>query len=328
MSKQWIKTFYNKLIDAEASGSDKEIDLCLEYKKQHLPRFIYKYRNCNKYAYNDLFKNCVHLSYPTAMNDPFDASSFCTYEQILLLSLLEGENSACDEEDELFPDLEDYYWTKEYRELLKRELLKGKSCKSILINHIQETGPFSKWEAQNFYKSFKHDIDSQVLKLSEDYKKEMLLCSFSATVKNNSMWAHYAASHTGFCIEYDLQKLAKNSRLLHALYPVIYSKKPLLSDIQACFYTNAARCMLTVMNKCSDWDWEEEYRLYCSPKIIALGADQDYFMPILPSRIFLGLNIKPRDQEKIVKFAKKHCIEVRKMEINASSFNLSHKRVY
>lgn len=315
MNKQWIKTFYNKLIEAESSGSDKEIDLCLEYKKQHLPHYIYKYRSCNKYAYNDLFNNFVHLSYPTAFNDPLDCSSVCTYEQALLLSLL--DNKSYDDE------FVKHFWPNDYKEYVKNELLKGKSYRPILVNRIQEMGAFSEWEAQNYYKQFKREIDLQVLKLGEDYKKQILLCSFGATVKNNLMWSHYANSHTGFCIEYDLRKMDKESQFLHALYPIIYSKKPLLSDIKACFYTDPTKDMLTVMNKSSDWSYEEEYRLFCPANF-----NQDYFMPILPSRIFLGLNIKTKDQDKIIKFARKYCIEIRKMEINASSFDLSHKRVY
>lgn len=315
MNKQWIKTFYNKLIEAESSGSDKEIDLCLEYKKQHLPHYIYKYRSCNKYAYNDLFNNFVHLSYPTAFNDPLDCSSVCTYEQALLLSLL--DNKSYDDE------FVKHFWPNDYKEYVKNELLKGKSYRPILVNRIQEMGAFSEWEAQNYYKQFKRKIDLQVLKLGEDYKKQILLCSFGATVKNNLMWSHYANSHTGFCIEYDLRKMDKESQFLHALYPIIYSKKPLLSDIKACFYTDPTKDMLTVMNKSSDWSYEEEYRLFCPANF-----NQDYFMPILPSRIFLGLNIKTKDQDKIIKFARKYCIEIRKMEINASSFDLSHKRVY
>lgn len=315
MNKQWIKTFYNKLIEAESSGSDKEIDLCLEYKKQHLPHYIYKYRNCNKYAYNDLFNNFVHLSYPTAFNDPLDCSSVCTYEQALLLSLL--DNKSYDDE------FVKHFWPNDYKEYVKNELLKGKSYRPILVNRIQEMGAFSEWEAQNYYKQFKREIDLQVLKLGEDYKKQILLCSFGATVKNNLMWSHYANSHTGFCIEYDLSKMDKESQFLHALYPIIYSKKPLLSNIKACFYTDLTKDMLTVMNKSSDWSYEEEYRLFCPANF-----NQDYFMPILPSRIFLGLNIKTKDQDKIIKFARKYCIEIRKMEINASSFDLSHKRVY
>lgn len=315
MNKQWIKTFYNKLIEAESSGSDKEIDLCLEYKKQHLPHYIYKYRSCNKYAYNDLFNNFVHLSYPTAFNDPLDSSSVCTYEQALLLSLL--DNKSYDDE------FVKHFWPNDYKEYVKNELLKGKSYRPILVNRIQEMGAFSEWEAQNYYKQFKREIDLQVLKLGEDYKKQILLCSFGATVKNNLMWSHYANSHTGFCIEYDLRKMDKESQFLHALYPIIYSKKPLLSDIKACFYTDPTKDMLTVMNKSSDWSYEEEYRLFCPANF-----NQDYFMPILPSRIFLGLNIKTKDQDKIIKFARKYCIEIRKMEINASSFDLSHKRVY
>jgi len=328
MNKLWIKTFYNKLIEAESSGSDKKIDMCLEYKKQHLPRFIYKYRSCNKYAYNDLFNNFVHLSYPVAFNDPLDCSSVCTYEQGMLLKLLNEENNRKgkkhkeDDTDEFFSSINKHFWPDDYIEYVKNELLKGKPYKPILVNRIQEMGAFSKWEAQNYYKKFKRDLDLQVLKLGNGYKNKMLLCSFAATVKNNLMWSHYANSHTGFCMEYNLHKLDMDSQFLHALYPVIYSKKPLLSNIQACFYTEATKAMLTIMNKSSDWSYEEEFRLFCPPEF-----EQDYYMPILPSRIFLGLNIKTKDQEKIMKFAKKYYIEVRKMEINASSFNLSHKRV-
>ena len=105
-------------------------------------------------------------------------------------------------------------------------------------------------------------------------------------------------------------KMDKESQFLHALYPIIYSKKPLLSDIKACFYTDPTKDMLTVMNKSSDWSYEEEYRLFCPANF-----NQDYFMPILPSRIFLGLNIKTKDQDKIIKFARKYCIEIRKWKL-------------
>lgn len=81
--------------------------------------------------------------------------------------------------------------------------------------------------------------------------------------------------------------------------------------------------MLAIMKKSVDWNYEQEYRLFCSSDF-----KQNYFMPILPSRIFLGLNISDKDQERIIKFAKKYYIEVRKMRINANSFSLSHERVY
>ena len=262
MNKHWIKTFYNKLIEAESNSSDKDIDMCLEYKKQHLPRFIYKYRSCNKNAYKDLFNNVVHLSYPSAFNDPLDCSSVCTFEQAMLLSLLNTKNHKNNYKDELLNNIEKHFWSDDYIEYVKEELLKGKPYKPILVNRIQEMGAFSKWEAQNYYKHFKRDIDLQVFQFGEDYKKKMLLCSFAATVKNNLMWSHYANAHSGFCLEYDLNEIDKNSQFLHALYPIIYTKKPLLGDIKACFYTEATKDMLTIMNKSSDWNYEQEYRLF------------------------------------------------------------------
>lgn len=322
MNKIWIKMFYNKLIEAELSGSDKEIEKCLEYKKQHLPRYIYKYRSCNKNSFNDLYNNFVHLSYPIVFNDPLDCSSVCTYEQALLLSLLD-EKKQKHNHDDIIDNLQNHFWPDDYVEFVKTELLKGKPYKPILVNRIQEMGAFSKWEAQNYYKHFKKEIDKQVLIYNDDFKRKILLCSFAATVKNNLMWSHYSNSHTGFCVEYDLSLLDRNEEFLHALYPIIYTKSPMLANIKSCFYTDPTKDMLTIMNKSSDWSYEQEYRLFCSSEF-----KQDYFMPILPSRIFLGLNISDKDQEKIIKFAKKYYIEVRKMKINASSFSLAHERVY
>lgn len=321
MNKKWVTTFYQNLIEAEISNSKKEIKKCLSYKKQHLPRFIYKYRSCNDYAYNDLFKNFVHLSPSNTFNDPLDCSSICTYEQALLLCLLNEEEDISTKDDEMVFNLKNDFWPHEYREYVKTELLKGKAYKPIIIKRLLEWG-FSKWEAQNYYKKIKRDLDEKVLILSEEFKNKFLLCSFAATVKNNLMWSHYANSHTGFCVEYDISTLDKNSQFLHALYPVIYTKTPLLSNINAIYYTGPTKDMLTLMNKSFDWNYEQEYRL------LYYGKNQDYFMPNLPSRIFLGLKISKLDQDKIMKFAQKYHIEVRKMKINASSFDLSHERVY
>lgn len=322
MNKKWVTTFYQNLIEAELSDSNAKIEECLNFKKQHLPRFIYKYRSCNNFAYNDLFNNFVHLSYSNTFNDPLDCSSICTYEQALLLSLLKEEESLSTKDEELFFSSKNDFWPNEYRKYVKTELLKGKPYKPIMIKRLLEWGAFSKWEAQNYYKKFKRELDEQVLILSEEFKNKFLLCSFAATVKNNLMWSHYANCHTGFCVEYDISTLEENSPLLHALYPVIYTKTPLLSNINAIYYTDSTKDMLTLMNKSFDWSYEQEYRLLC------YGKNQNYFMPNLPSRIFLGLKINKRNQDKIMKFAKKYHIEVRKMKINASSFDLSHERVY
>ena len=62
MNKKWVTTFYQNLIEAELSDSNAKIEECLNFKKQHLPKFIYKYRSCNNFAYNDLFPDNPHTS--------------------------------------------------------------------------------------------------------------------------------------------------------------------------------------------------------------------------------------------------------------------------
>ena len=39
------------------------------------------------------------------------------------------------------------------------------------------------------------------------------------------MWSHYAKDHTGFCIEYDIGKLATQCSLRRGVFPVVYSSR-------------------------------------------------------------------------------------------------------
>ena len=137
---------------------------------------------------------------------------------------------------------------------------------------------------------------------------------FCATVdpKNLLMWAHYANRHHGAVIEFTPNK-EKDSALL-ASRKVIYSKeRPVLFPSPSELIRHGLdrdASMRSILNrliytKGSDWEYEQEYRLYL-PQCIEPGqafACHEYHLEELTS-VFLGCRMNQKDQEKAVASAK------------------------
>lgn len=98
------------------------------------------------------------------------------------------------------------------------------------------------------------------------------------------MWGYYAASHTGFCVEYDLENALPNikmdSLVRGGMMPCRYSKKPVfipnslfwkyfddnkLTENQKIQFDKTV--LLSFLNKSSSWRNEKEWRLIVPDEI-------------------------------------------------------------
>ncbi len=130
--------------------------------------------------------------------------------------------------------------------------------------------------------------------LSMDNK--MGIYSLSKTPLDELLWAHYANSHKGFCIEYDLEVLLKNdgSNHIHS-FPVSYSKKPpsigfldIIRDEQNSMIKKFA------FHKSKRWEYEQEHRIVTSKK----GLNS--YNPQALKSIYFGLKISESDKNQII----------------------------
>lgn len=86
----------------------------------------------------------------------------------------------------------------------------------------QQASLFSRFIGQSI-DSVKEALDGLV-----ERKNEVGIYSLSKTHNDELLWAHYANSHYGFCIEYDLEallKIDKNDSDMHS-FSVSYSNIP------------------------------------------------------------------------------------------------------
>lgn len=120
-------------------------------------------------------------------------------------------------------------------------------------------------------------VDEKMIERLENIKDIAYIKSLSEENDNLLMWAHYADSYRGFCIEYDFRKL--DSTLLYHLFPVVYMQKrnspenlkyiigehlDLKRMNEDHYYPNDTEDIINIMSlflvKPNCWSYEKEWR--------------------------------------------------------------------
>ena len=106
-------------------------------------------------------------------------------------------------------------------------------------------------------------VSSSLSSLVGKIRENIGIYSLSKTVLDELLWAYYADSHTGFCIEYDLEKLGeltKNSCNFDVVYQDIIPQITFDSLIDKDF-SSVEVFKLTSGTKSKKWQHEDEIRI-------------------------------------------------------------------
>ena len=136
---------------------------------------------------------------------------------------------------------------------------------------------------------------------------------------NELLWAHYANSHKGFCIEYDLDKLDACIRdNINYRIDVIYQEnKPNLSPDDSI----KVKIKKAFSTKSLAWDYENEYRLVFGSS----GVKKIEFEAI--RAIYFGLNMPLAERNTIVNGLKDKGIEFYQIERVGKDYKLSANKL-
>ncbi len=199
-----------------------------------IPDKLYKYRTFdNDCHYEELFKNNkIFFSSPRHFNDPFDCRVFPDYnsgtpDQIFTKML---EHATRDN-----PRLN----SKEIKEIAKSEFRKN-------IKIIRTPELMAK-------------------RMNEIVDTTLGVCSFTEKNNNLLMWAHYADSHDGFCVEFDAKILSQIFINHIKIEELIFLKKmkyrneyPLVNPYLITYTVKEFIKLVTTKSK--DWEYEQEWR--------------------------------------------------------------------
>ena len=116
--------------------------------------------------------------------------------------------------------------------------------------------------------------------------------SFSKSDKSILMWAHYAANHTGVCLEFDTHKLQGFDCLEEVMYANPDDEReecPLVrGDTKEEDRNYQDRVRKFLNKKASEWTYEHEYRLIVPPMVKYIGCQKVGEQFLLISKIPRG----------------------------------------
>ena len=146
------------------------------------------------------------------------------------------------------------------------------------------------------------------------------LISFSSDYRSPLMWGHYAKSHTGICIGFDVAD--------HLLHEVRYSRERLLFEGKTSL--DKADVVNLISVKFSEWRYEKEQRILVDLSL-ALKIGDNYFeklsQDIIIKEILLGVNCPHSCEEykKLVskKFKAHPPIHVRRLSLAKTKFGVT-----
>ena len=294
------------------------------------PRKLYKFfpnivnlNNGRNYSQEALKNNTVYLQSPILFDDPYDSTLYLD-EQAFHEVRLKYYADLCGFQYNkewnidrfvhefglyLLPHIKNQSeWEALFHVDVSKDDLLSKShqvfalslCNEILRN-IQEENVLQ----IAFYRALHQEFLSQ----QSDLIKKFRVTCFATDPFSMLMWAHYADSHKGFCVEYEIPTPdEQNITLLQNLMPVIYSDERVsvlneclagLNDPKVSDEMVGAIYKYGLLTKSLDWKYQNEWRLI---SLDIMLTDENYnckFFPI--SKVYIGAKMPDDKREEIIK---------------------------
>lgn len=208
---------------------------------ENLPEVLYKFRSWEDKFHRQIINDSLaFFTSPLRFNDPFDCA----------IPVHFGKLSS----HEILQDINEHL--KQHQPHLKRSERRAKA---------------RELKKQKHYKNM--ELQTQLQR--EIRASAFGIFSLTSNPNNIVMWSHYADSHKGFCIGFDIQKLLKTALglttyggrtlpVLLELHKINYMETFPYMDRQR--LSTWKRMIIPVTTKSTDWSYEEEYR------VLAYGA--------------------------------------------------------
>lgn len=180
------------------------------------------------------------------------------------------------------------------------------------------TDAFDK-QATWFFRLIGGSFDQVKIALEEvvEKKSQVGIYSLSKTYKDELLWAHYANSHSGFCIEYDLSTLLeidKNDSVMYSFPVKYYGTPPQITFNDSIGKDVSAIITKIAGTKSSKWSYEKEHRI-----ILDQNGHRTYNYKALKS-VYFGIRMSDERKQEIMTCLKGRGISYFQMGLDPKSY--------
>ena len=308
----------------------------VEYAHNIIPQKLFRYRECSEIQFDAFNKNLIYAVNAQKFNDPYDCliryDKQYIYDSISKGASKEKKQQLRDslKKGESFPDFIASLYGEELTKIVKETIINATD------EELDNNNLIFGMSKEEFFER----IDKYIFREAESFsRKSTFIACFSENVKSITMWSHYANSHKGFVLEYNLKgqeikcdncsnKFTCKDRIVHNLYPIIYDNKRydgtffvscflgrhmgLFSKLDDVLFNNKS-----ALYKSPQWSYEKEWRLF-------LDKPNSYGLPYLtaeipPVAIYYGKDISPINKKILHDIAKEKKLKEYQMYIDVQS---------
>lgn len=280
---------------------------------ENKPSELYRYRSGHSKDIEALREGYEWLSCPDDYNDPFDSRIFHSFgaASVPVINRFINNNPVIlaklkpligDDELDVFGERAD----KQVFEKSIRYL--GASFDGYKNDCIKLGEIFAKFS------------DEAEAAFGERVRKASKICSFTTSFDNQLMWAHYANSHKGYCLEYMFEDPLFNKNFI---LPVYYQNEPLdATDLlkragggeKGAYFSVVVGSALI---KSMPWEYEKEWRY------IELSTDNNRKLKGMDlKRVILGCNVEKKLEKEVEDICKLRNVELVKQKRSSNSFGI------
>ena len=324
------------------------------FRMQHMPGKLYKYfpnttinmgGKIVNYSIEALKNNTVFLQSPKRFDDPYDSSiavdkvEFYRQRIKYYLDICSVQYSFNEDANSLVYKLAQNIYEKS---------LEGKTLEEIfgITSELEEMDSLRRsvfiFNLAKCLKAYKDDQDAwphaiydalhhEFEAMNDFLVNKFRVACFTTSPYSMLMWAHYANSHQGFCIEYEIPDYdAKHAKLLHRLYPVVYSSRR-MPVMEYCIRELDVNSMAMdtlwqihrygLLAKDILWQYQDEWRLVAYDKTLSL--DDTYnckFFKI--SRVYLGNKMPFSERQRIIEICRMKNIPYVGVKTNSMQYTM------
>jgi len=181
---------------------------------------LYKYRPINDFLYKELHYQELYFASYDELNDPLDLSATIDYYpkkyeelEFLVYTIMKSDFKMDNVSEDYLKNqrLTIKFWrdeqrVKSYCKTLFHKLVdKKEKPKKVTLGEVLSA---IKWTSDKESVDFNFDYESiraEINRLTLKFLKNSYVTCFSSTNENQLMWSHYASSHRGICLEFDLK---------------------------------------------------------------------------------------------------------------------------
>lgn len=259
-------------IDINSDMSDAEkiefYEILANSASENIPPGLFRFRECTEYNLDAFDKDEIWLSKASSFNDPHDSLIYFDKDKIKNLLMIEIQKTQ-----------EQVYNIIQTESNLEE---KFKENAHPIIKHVRNMTQEDFIENINkLLSEFLSNVDFFFEKEKNGIRNKLKVACFSETIKSPLMWAHYAANHKGYALEYDFRnrKFHSNGDCDASLFPIIYSQErydateygiwslleTLSNNIETeprlQIYKDLLFAYKVILHKSTDWEYEKEWRM-------------------------------------------------------------------